>query len=309
MGTKKRHHYIPKFYLDGFVDPHNEPYIWVYEKGNEKIIKSTSKDIAVEKHYFSFLKPEGVRDSDTLENIISVLESNTSSVFKNIMEGKSIREEDKIYFATFLAFMMVRVPNFRRNVENAAGELIKRISILQASNQEGFEAMIRQFEENTGKKINLSIEEFRKWILDGKYNIKVNPQFSLAMIMSFVDELSHIFLGMKWTFIKSTEEYKFLTGDNPLFYCDPTHDPNSFYGVGLLNKNVEVTFPISKDLALFASWKGEGGYIQGKNKIVKEINRRTVLSTLRFVFSSEKSDTINKFIQKYVDSAPKMKVS
>lgn len=309
MGIKKRHHYIPRFYLYGFVDPHNEPYVWVYEKGNEKIIKSTSKDIAVKKHYFSFLTLDGERDSDTLENIISGLESNTPSVFKNIVEEKSLREEDKIYFATFLALMMVRVPNFRKNVENATGESIKKINIIQASNKKFFEDMIRQFEKDTGKKINMSIEEFRKWILDGKYNIKVNPQFSLAMIISFVNELSHIFLGMKWTFIKSTEEYKFLTGDNPLFYCDPTHDPNSFYGVGLLNKNVEVTFPISKDLALFASWKGETGHIQGKNKIVKEINRRTVLSALRFVFSSEKSDIINKFIQKYVGSAPKMKVT
>lgn len=308
MGIKKRHHYIPKFYLEGFIDPHNRPYLWVYEKGNEKIIKATSKDIAVEKHYFSFLMLDGERNSDTLENVMAEIEKNSAPVFRKIIGGQSLSKKDRAYFATFLAFMMVRVPNFRKNIENAIGELMKRINMVYASNRRGFEAMIKRYEKDTHKKINMPIEELRKWVLEGEYDIKANPEFALGMALSTTREVFSVFLGMKWTFVKATDEYKFLTGDNPLFYCDPTHDPNSFYGVGLLNKNVEVTFPISKDLALFASWKGKEGYIQAKNKLVKDINRRTVLAALRFVFSSERSDGINKLVQKHKNSSPGIRV-
>jgi len=309
MSIKKRHHYIPKFYLEGFIDPHNRPYLWVYEKGNKKIIKATSKDIAVEKHYFSFLMLDGERNSDTLENVMAEIERNSAPIFKKIIRGQSLSKEDKAYFATFLAFMMIRVPNFRKNIENAIGELMKRISMVSASNRRAFEAMIKRYEKDTRKKINMPIEELRKWVLEGEYDIKANPELALGMALSTTRELFPVFLGMKWTFVRATDEYKFLTSDNPLFYCDPTHDPNSFYGVGLINKNVEVTFPIFKDLALFASWKDRGTYIQGKNRLVKDINKRTILAASRFVFSSGKSDDINKLVQKYKNSAPVIKVS
>ena len=60
--------------MDGFIDPHNKPYIWIYKKGNEDIIKATSTDIAVEKHYFSYRTPNGSRDSNTLENALEKIE-------------------------------------------------------------------------------------------------------------------------------------------------------------------------------------------------------------------------------------------
>jgi len=92
------------------------------------------------------------------------------------------------------------------------------------------------------------------------------------------------------------------------YYCDPTHDPHSFYGVGLANKNVEVTLPLSSEVALFSSRQGHSGYAQGKNAYVKDINKRTILAASRFVFVSEKSDTINKLVQKCIGSAPRMRV-
>ena len=81
--------------MDGFIDPHNKPYIWIYKKGNEDIIKATSRDIAVEKHYFSYRTPNGSRDSNTLVNALEKIEGNTASVFKKIREEISLSAEDK----------------------------------------------------------------------------------------------------------------------------------------------------------------------------------------------------------------------
>ena len=126
--------------------------------------------------------------------------------------------------------------------------------------------------------------------------------------MSAAKHFFPIFHAMKWTFIKATDSYKFLTSDNPIFYWDPTHDSKSFPGVGLLNKNIELTFPLTKDLALLSSWIGEVGYVKADNQMVKVINRRTVMSALRFVFASEKSNVLNKFVRKYINSGPKLVV-
>lgn len=309
MARKKRHHYIPKFYLEGFIDLRNKPYLWIYEKGGKNIIKASAKDIAVEKHYFSFLNPQGRRDSETIENALADIESRGATVFKKIFNGKALSKDDKTIFALFLSLMMTRVPNFRDNIAIMLEGIIRRISLMMASHKRGFENSIRRFEQDTGTKINIPIEELRQFMLDEtKYKIEINPQFSLAMAMSNLDTLTRIFFDMKWTFIKATNDYKFLSGDNPLYYCDPTHDPRSFYGVGLANKNVEVTLPLSREVALFASWRGFSGYVQGKNSHVKNINKRTILAASRFVFASEKSDIINGLVQKYIGSAPKIRV-
>ena len=79
--------------------------------------------------------------------------------------------------------MMTRVPNFRQNIVNSMGEGIKKIYIGLASNQKGFEGGIKSFEKDTGKKIELPVEELRKWIINGEYEVKVNPQFGLGIAM------------------------------------------------------------------------------------------------------------------------------
>lgn len=308
MAKKKRHHYIPRFYLDGFVDPHNKPYIWVYEKGNPKIVKAIAKNIAVQKDYYSFTTPEGGRDSETFENILAGIEGRVSPIFRKIKNQENLNDQERRLFSIFLAFNMTRVPNFRENIEEMLGGTMKKMNMILASDPRSFEAMIEKFERDTGKKIGMSVEEFRKFIVEGQYDIRATPQFSLGMVALMARGFAPIFSKIKWAFLEATGDYKFLTSDNPLSYFDPTHDPKSFFGVGLLNKNVEVTFPISKDLMFLGMWKNFEGDKRLSNESVKKMNRRTVISTLRFVFASQYSDELNRLVQKYRDSAPRTRV-
>lgn len=94
-----------------------------------------------------------------------------------------------------------------------------------------------------------------------------------------------------------------------LFYDDFSSSSHLFYGVGLLDKNIEVTFPVCKDVALFASWR-EGvkkGYVEADNKIVREATWRTVWAALKYVFASKRLDALNRMVQKAKDTAPVIK--
>jgi len=308
MVKKKRHHYISRFYLEGFIDPNNKPYIWVYEKGNPNIIKATAGNIAVQKHYYAFTTPEGEKDSETFENLFAEIEGKVAPILKKIKDHEILNDQERFLFAIFLAFTMTRVPSYRENIERATGELIKKINMILASHPTGFKSMIKKFERDTGSKIGMPIEDFQKFVLDGEYDVKVNSQFSLGMVTPSAKEFAPIFYRMNWAFLEATHDYKFVGSDNPLFFIDPTHDPRSFYGVGLLNKNVEVSFPISKDLMFLGTWQKLEGYKHCDNRLVKEMNRRTVISALRFVFSSQYSDGLHRLVQKHKDSAPRLEV-
>jgi hypothetical protein len=309
MTEKKRHHYIPRFYLDGFIDPRNKPYIWVYEKGKNAIRKSKSDKIAFQKRYYSISTTEGKRDSETIENFLAEIEQSAALVFKKIEGRESLNEEEKGTFSYFLAFMITRVPAYRDNVERVTEKLLKKTNINLASDPRGFKAMIEAYERDTGEKIGMPVEELRQFTLDGRrYDISVDPQYSLQAMMIAKDIVPFLY-NMSWAFFEASDDYKFVTSDNPLFYDDPNHDLESVYGVSLLNRNVEVSFPMSKELLFLGTWQDYKGFIRGNNAIVKDLNRRTVLSASRFVFASQKSDILNKFVQKYIDKGPRLELA
>jgi uncharacterized protein DUF4238 len=178
-----------------------------------------------------------------------------------------------------------------------------------ASNPDMFKSLVDKFERDAGNKVDILIKELREFELEGQYDIKVNPKFSLGMIGLALD-FAPIPENMKWAFFVATDDYKFVTSDNPLFYFDPTCDPSSLCGGGFLSKNVEVTFSISKDLAFLGTWKNgeDEDYVKVNNNRVRAINHRTVVSASRFIFSSQKSGGLNGLVQKYKYSAPRVGV-
>lgn len=305
MKKKQRHHYVPRFYLEGFIDPKNVPLIWIYEKGNKNIIKAAAADIAVRKDYYSFTTVSGEKDSETFEDALAELESKAAPLLQKIKNEELLTDEEKGVFSFFVAYTMTRVPNYRQNIEDISGGVIKKALMVAVSDRARFESDFAKLGKMRGEQQVKKIEDLIKLVLSGQYDIHVHPQFSLGMI-DIANELAPVFYRMNWAFIRSIDEYKFVTSDNPLYYYDPTHKPKSFDGVGLTNENTEVCFPLSRDLLLLCSWKKYKGYYQVKNKNVKEINRRTVIYASRFVFSSQKSHGISILVDKYKKSHPNL---
>ena len=295
MTKKKKHHYIPQFYLEGFIDPKNHPFVWIYEKGKDCVFKSKPENIAFEKHYHSYITTTGEKDTETIEDILNKFETPVAPIFEKLRFFHMPNEEERKTFSCYLGISLTRVPNFRKNVDSVVAKLLKFFLEMNASNEQNFKKIVDSFEHDTGEKIG--------------YDIHVKPHVSLSMIFRGL-ELATIFNNMTWVFIKATDRFKLLTSDNPLYYDDPTHNHNVFFGVSLTDKNVEVGFPISSEVAFTGTWKKDlrEGFIQANHELIKIINRRTVASALRYIYSSERTDGIARLVQKYKNSAPTMKI-
>ena len=77
----------------------------------------------------------------------------------------------------------------------------------------------------------------------------------------------------------------------------------------MVSRTVEVTFPVSKDVLFLGTWGKLKGSEVAPARWVKEMNRRTVVSAQKFVFACERSDGLNRLVQKCRDSSPKMTIS
>ncbi|MEK6725694.1 MAG: DUF4238 domain-containing protein [Deltaproteobacteria bacterium] len=309
---KRKHHFVPAFYLRGFTDPSSDNMIWVYNKGSNNPFCEKPENIGLEKHYHTFENLDGSKDTNTIEDYFChVWEGPTKTIIDQIKAGKFPVGDDRKFFASFLGLSFTRSPNHRANVDYATAQMLKSFSQFSATNQEYFVQSLKDYEYKMGEKLTDDPEELRQYILEGRYDVKVTPELYLKMFISHGIQLGLVIAKMKWAFIRATDRFSFLTSDNPFFFHDPSPSSSSFWrGVGLLNENVEVTFPISKELALIATWKDSMTemYIQGSHELARTINRCSVAAAHRAVYASEKSDALLRLVRKFANDRPTVAV-
>ena len=311
--AKVRHHFLPAFYLKGFADAGNDGLVWVYSKQSDKLFCDKPENIGLEKHYHSFQRPDGTKDTNTIEDYFChVWEGPTAKIIESIKGGSLPTGEDRAFFASFLGLSLTRSPNHRSNVNRAITHMARTVTQFSTADPEKFAQTLRNYERDMREKLTDDPEELRKFISEGEYELTANPALYLKMFVAHGVRFGQVIEKMTWAFIRATDRIKFLTCDNPFFFHDATADSRSIYGgVGLLSKHVEVSFPVSKDLALVAAWdeRLKPGYFQATHELAKTVNRRTVLAAHRFVYAPEKSEAIARLVQKHANDRPTLVVS
>lgn len=306
--VKVRHHFVPVFYLEGFREPYDPNLIWVYDKETGKVFSQTPDNVGYEKHYHTVAAADGSKDSNTIEDYLAeVWEGPVAGILKEIVGGSLPSPEKRQFFACFMGLSFTRVPNHRMNLENAFAHVAKHLATFTAKNPAHFANTVQNYEKHMGQKLTDDPEYLRQFILKGEYALETCPEVYLKMFIAHGIELGLVIERMHWIILCATDQFKFLTSDNPLFFTDPRRDAQSPYrGVGLMNATVEVTFPLSRELALFASWNRSHpeGFLQANNNLVKRVNRGTALSAQRFVYASERSDALARMVSKFRGARP-----
>lgn len=306
--TKVKHHFVPAFYLRGFTDSEHDDLLWVYNKNSNMVFPQKPENVGLEKHYHTFETPDRTKDTNTIENhFCRVWEGPAAKIIESIKTGTFPVGDNRQFFAFFLGLSFTRSPNYRENFNQVVVNLVRTFSRISAADPERFAQSLRNYERDMGEKLTEDPEGLRKLMLNGGYDLSVRPELYLRMFIGHGIQFGLVIEKMKWIFIQATSRFKFLTSDNPFFLYDPSVDNRSFLqGTGLCNKNVEISFPISQDLALIATW-GDAmteRFLQGSHDLVKAVNRRSVLAAHRFVYAPEKSDALSRLVQKCANTRP-----
>jgi hypothetical protein len=312
QSIKRKHHYIPAFYLRNFADSRGS--IWVYDKLDQASLnprpvnsKSNSTlDAGFKKDYHSFENSRGCNDTNTIEDYLEhYWETPAAKMIAEINNG-IFPYADKEFIAYFIGLMFSRVPNYKENFNAVISESMKENAKLHASNKEIFLETLKGYEKHTGKKLTDNPDEFRDFIFQGKFELIPRNELYLNVFFRHGWILGSVISKMRWRFYRSTDRFQYLSSDNPVFFAPGPEGVHPFYGYGLLTPGVEVTFPFSSTVALVASHEPPGGdgIYSGNHEIVKTINRRTVLSAKQYIYAPENSQKIVGMARKYRNSRP-----
>lgn len=301
MAKFKRQHYVSKFYLKGFVDPDEDPNFWMYDKkrSDEDARLVSPTDSAVQTYYYAFEKEDGTFDRHTYETGFQQMEDIIAPSIKKILERIPYNNMERGHVSTYMALSMLRVPNFRDNIKKNIESHHKARAMFMAKNEEIFKSQMSTIAAEHGEDLG-NLDDLREDFMEGKYTIEIDQYQSLGILNNSLMPLAETVHKFYWHFLEAPPNRKFITCDNPLFYLNPLKKLYEQEEVGIWTDGTEVTFPLSKNIAIFATKKLRADrYVNVDANKVDEINRRTIISANRFVYGSKPSKLIARLVHKY----------
>ena len=280
--TKRtRHHFIPQFYLRGFVDPSSPkdhvPYLWVYRRGQAEPQKRAPKNVAVISHFYS-VDVEGVGRDSRVEDLLSRIESEVAPICRRLRNSEdALSEEDRAALAKFIAWMYFRVPGVRETRDNVFDDLSQLILQMTDAHYEDFPPEQREA-------IGLSREELKQAISGEERHFQASQAVHLWHTLRHAERFVPLFLKMNWAFLHSPQGSVFVTSDCPVVPLNPQLSTR-VERVGIATPGVEVTFPVSAHLCLLLTWEGPTAYVDIGEHKVAQINSRTAELATREVYA------------------------
>ncbi len=269
-------HYIPQFYLRGFSEGKGTPYIWVYEKGSDKPFRPNIKNIAQQTKFYS---------DKTETYLANDIENPTIPVIEKIKNHSSLSSDERRTLADFMIVLVKRVPAGLNRAEQWYGEISEKVYD-DLESEINRQIIVYPSRQNILKIRKKELQQSRKNDTD-----KPKDVWEGFIPSEMTSESSKVLLKMTWQFLYHDKKSVFLTSDNPVFY---------FQWMGIGKRESEVTFPITKHITLWATWRNDliGDYARVKDRFVREINRRTVSLATRYVFFSQEQDWIINLVNK-----------
>jgi len=268
-------HYVPSSYLRRFTDERGR--LWVFDKATGKAFWSSPRNIAKEE---GFYRRQDERD------LAGLVESPVGPVLRKVSNREAIDLRERLLLAVFMAVQLTRVPRFR---DDAWRHLPEVMSATFAK----WIHRIRRSGESSGETAEAA-EQVRELERVWEEYAASPPQDVVDFVRSPWPTRRRIamFWNMPWCFACTTGANYYVSTDNPVFLFES-------YGLG--SPKSEISFPISKSVALMGSKRLRAvdcSYVDVPDSIVREVNARLVSTATRFVFYYRSVSWISKIAAK-----------
>ena len=284
MTKPKRHHYLPKFYLEYFCKEGN---LWVFDRKTKEFRLQTPINTTLKSNYYTYEDSEGNKQTD-IEQLLSQIEANAKNIFDKVINFENINQEEKEALSLFVAFMMNRVPDFEKSVNDVHERFIKDTIKMMYSNEERVQESLDNFEKERGEKLGISAHELVKFHKGDNIKVVINRSRSLRSMIDLSFTIFQYFKQMDWLFLHAPKETSFVTTNNPVVLIPPDDFPKGPYGIGILLKGVRKVFPISQTTCLIISNLGELLiHHQANMQTVRNINLYIAQYTERFLIGRD----------------------
>ncbi len=280
----KKQHTIPRIYLQAFAN--SSSVIWVADE-SLKIYQQKPENVLTERDYYTIRFKTGGGTLDIETKYLNGIEASYADIYREKIEKRlRITEEEKAKISVFVASMMQRQPVSRGSLERFFKDAERVITHM------------RGLPDKVKKQLASLPTSSSSESISAKELLEIGKDVGSlhsSLIPSTVDGIAPIIFDMKWSFVvRPKDSNPFIASNNPCVMVNPATENEIGRGKigsmpGLIQKDVELTLPLSPDISLLCGWIIEKDcfYVPTYSEMVDEINRRTSRHARTLISSSK----------------------
>lgn len=265
------HHYLSQSYLKGFTPlGTKESQLTCLDFEKRKIFTPTPKNVGKERD-FNRIDLDGF-EPDYLESQLSFFEDKADQAIRNIEKTRKLVGDDRILALNLIALFALRNPSRREHWNDIMDHTLKVALSMAAANVGGTSNGI------------LITEEFKQFVDEGKFQIKVPRQEHIDLELRTLDEIILSLVHRKWALIEAPQDAAFVTCDRAVALIWTEHGKYS-HSPGFALHETEVHFALSKRFALVGSFEGTNETVIVSKEQAALINSNILLQTHKRAYS------------------------
>ena len=287
----RNHHYIPQFYLKGFLDPsHSKEQICVINKIKKESFVTNPRNVGSERDFNRIDIPG--KPIDAVEKSLSDIEGEVARVLKHVEDNATLpKGTDMDTLLYFVALLYGHNPQFRDNLSNSETTIIKQMLKVLLSNPESYESWAQQ-ERDAGREVP-EYEEAKRFVEEENYDIRYGHGHHLRYELQSADKILSLLRHRQWSlFIAEEGASDFVCSDRPIALItigdspqNPDH-PYNIGGPGLAQSNTELTMPLNRRMSLFGAFNIPSYVGMAGEKMIADFNSNTILYAKRQIYCS-----------------------
>jgi hypothetical protein len=226
----KRHHYLPRFFLERFC---RDGLVSVYDRETDEFRRQQPLNTAVIKDYYAFKTEEHDKNLE-VEELLSRIESGARPVLQKVDACEELSREDREHLALFVGFLAARVPDFERSFSELVDKAVKLVTQQLFRTPEHTKELLDRYERDTPDAAPIDRDKLQQFIADGEYTVTPHRNYVLATMLQIAMQQSSLIADMDWWVIRAPAKKAFVLSDAPLAIVATSQDMPSWMGVGLL---------------------------------------------------------------------------
>ncbi len=286
----RNHHYIPQFYLKGFLDPCDpKKQIHVIEKNARRHFPTNPRNVG-SKRDFNRVEIPGLPDDDAERRVFGLIDREAAKALKYIADnGKLPTDTEMRNLIYFVAVLPSHNPYIRDILINAETELHKQRMKSLVSSREMYESEMQRVHPSGPK---VPYEVMKQFVEEERYTIKITfpPGYHMGHELKAIQEIVFpLFSRMQWSLlIAETGTSNFVCSDRPVVLFNIIEPPYLQYSSIAPTEptvtDIELTMPLNLRMALNATFKDPSAIAIVDERIVAGINERTILAAERQIY-------------------------
>jgi len=195
-----------------------------------------------------------------------------------------------VLLANLIALFGIRIPQVREKRRDFEERISLRIMETMLSSRDLYKSEMQRINEHRKEEGNeplevMNYEKMKRTFKSTEWRIEVPNELHLLREMELLDAVIPLVFDRDWILSVAPSGHQFICSDRPVSLVWTSPIPSVNYAPGFGVENSELTFPLSKGLAITGCFEAEERVVEVSPARVNQINGRTVAFSERLLYS------------------------